>query len=490
MNKLVCFVMLLLCCELNPMFAQASNNALRFDGIDDYVNLNALVPFLAASPDFTIEFWVKTDFNKNTVQPRVNFIAINPAAPVENKFAIIMGEPGNTQSGRLSIFEAFGNTKYLTSPGLVGDQNCHHVAYVRSGMLGEGFLDGVSFGTIDVGAAITADDRASIGQDWDNLTPSDFYSGDFEDLRIWNVARTAAEINANMNAKFTGTEPGLLAYYRFNQGIGDGNNTGLDLLEDGTGNNFDGVLVNFDLTGSTSNWTKANFAPEINLGSDSILCTGNTLILSGPEALAYNWSTGSSSRDISVSEAGTIWLEVNNGSCSSRDTILIEMQSLPESAVHEHTFCKGTNIVLGVFSPNVNTYLWSTESTESAITVEASGLYTVKCSNECGSAQQSFVVAEDECACYIYAPNTFTPNNDPINPTFKVEYDCPIETFNMTIYNRWGELVFESADPDVGWEGKYKNTEVPLGLYSYKFEYKSVLMEEPKKLKGHVLLTK
>ncbi len=169
MTTICRIIVLIFCCQLQLTFAQSSNNALRLDGIDDYVNLNTVIASLSVSSDFTIEFWVKNDFTKNTVQPRVNFVAINPAAPAENKFAIIMGEPGTLQSGRLSIYEAFGSTKYLTSPGLVGDQQCHHVAYVRTGLTGEGFLDGVSFGTIAVGAVLAADDRISIGQDWDNL---------------------------------------------------------------------------------------------------------------------------------------------------------------------------------------------------------------------------------------------------------------------------------------------------------------------------------
>lgn len=483
-------IVLICICKLQTAFAQSQNNALRLDGIDDYVNLNSLIAPLSGTTDFTIEFWVKNDFTKNTVQPRVNFIAINPAAPAENKFAIIMGEPGTAQSGRLSIYEAFGSTKYLTSPGLVGDQQCHHVAYVRRGLVGEGFLDGVSFGTIPVGAVLASDDRVSIGQDWDNLLPSDFYNGDFDDLRIWNVARTAAEINANMNAKFTGTEPGLLAFYPFNQGTGDGDNTGLVSLRDQSPNHFDGVLTNFSLTGSASNWVRANFAPEITLAPDSILCPGASITLNGPAALAYKWSDGSSAQNTSIDLPGTYWLEANNGVCVSSDTIQITTLSPPAAGNRVDTLCSGTSLTLVANDPVAASYVWNTDSGASSITVEQAGLYTVEKTNVCGTTQMSFTIAEKKCDCFTYVPNSFTPNNDKLNPEFKMVYDCPIASYNIKIYDRWGELVYESQDPEAGWDGSYGKKAVQMGVYTYKIKFVSELSDEERELKGHIELTR
>jgi gliding motility-associated-like protein len=67
----------------------------------------------------------------------------------------------------------------------------------------------------------------------------------------------------------------------------------------------------------------------------------------------------------------------------------------------------------------------------------------------------------------IYIPNAFTPNKDPLNKVFKVEGTLYYQTFSMFIYNRWGELMFYSTDPLVGWDGNYKGEPVPEGVYSY-----------------------
>ncbi|TAE61496.1 MAG: choice-of-anchor D domain-containing protein, partial [Bacteroidetes bacterium] len=82
----------------------------------------------------------------------------------------------------------------------------------------------------------------------------DFFRGTIDDARVWNVARTQAEISANLNTELTGNEVGLVAYYKFNQGTAEGTNTGITTANDGTGCSANGTLTNFALTGTTSNW--------------------------------------------------------------------------------------------------------------------------------------------------------------------------------------------------------------------------------------------
>ncbi len=68
---------------------------------------------------------------------------------------------------------------------------------------------------------------------------------------------------------------------------------------------------------------------------------------------------------------------------------------------------------------------------------------------------------------YIYIPNAFTPNGDGINDYFAVSGES-IQTFSMQIFNRWGELIFESKDASSGWDGLYKGKPAPQGTYVYK----------------------
>ncbi len=67
----------------------------------------------------------------------------------------------------------------------------------------------------------------------------------------------------------------------------------------------------------------------------------------------------------------------------------------------------------------------------------------------------------------FYIPDAFTPNGDGINDTFGISGEA-VKDFTMKIYNRWGELVFESADASRQWDGSFKGQIVPQGVYVYQ----------------------
>jgi gliding motility-associated-like protein len=94
----------------------------------------------------------------------------------------------------------------------------------------------------------------------------------------------------------------------------------------------------------------------------------------------------------------------------------------------------------------------------------------------------------------FYVPNTFTPDGDTYNPIF-----LPILTagfnpysYNLKLFNRWGEIIFESNDPKVGWDGSYgQNNEIDMvqdGLYTWIIELKVSKNDERKRFVGHVNL--
>jgi gliding motility-associated-like protein len=71
----------------------------------------------------------------------------------------------------------------------------------------------------------------------------------------------------------------------------------------------------------------------------------------------------------------------------------------------------------------------------------------------------------------LYIPNTFTPNGDGLNDTFGVAGEA-IKDINIQIFNRWGQLIFESADGNRRWDGTYQGEKVPMGSYVYKVSVK------------------
>jgi gliding motility-associated-like protein len=92
----------------------------------------------------------------------------------------------------------------------------------------------------------------------------------------------------------------------------------------------------------------------------------------------------------------------------------------------------------------------------------------------------------------FYIPNTFTPDGDNFNQTFQPIFTAGFDPFNfeMYIFNRWGELIFESHDANIGWDGSYSNLArtVQTGVYSYKIIYKNPRIDERKIVAGHVTL--
>lgn len=87
----------------------------------------------------------------------------------------------------------------------------------------------------------------------------------------------------------------------------------------------------------------------------------------------------------------------------------------------------------------------------------------------------------------FYTPNTFTPNGDEFNQTWKnAVMGIDVTSFNIKIFNRWGELIWEGNDLEVGWDGTYKGRVVPDGIYSWKAEVKDENSDEKREFAGHV----
>ena len=103
--------------------------------------------------------------------------------------------------------------------------------------------------------------------------------------------------------------------------------------------------------------------------------------------------------------------------------------------------------------------------------------------------QVSIGYQEDEI---FYIPNTFTPDGDNYNQTFKPIFTSGFDPFNfeMLIFNRWGEVVFETHDVKVGWDGSYgiKGRDVQDGTYTYKIIYKNPKNDQRRIIVGHITL--
>jgi gliding motility-associated-like protein len=93
----------------------------------------------------------------------------------------------------------------------------------------------------------------------------------------------------------------------------------------------------------------------------------------------------------------------------------------------------------------------------------------------------------------IYIPNTFTPDGDGINDVWLIKGKGFTDlNYKMLVFNRWGDIVFESTDPEEAWTGGFQNGDyfVQDGLYFYLAEIQDVENDVKYKYEGHVLIVR
>ena len=154
-------------------------------------------------------------------------------------------------------------------------------------------------------------------------------------------------------------------------------------------------------------------------------------------------------------------------------------------------------------SLNATQYSWdfgdgSTGSTQTSPTHQfpdtGAGNYTVTLTaisaNGCTDITQAIVTINEELIYYV--PNSFTPNEDGINDIFLPIFTSGFEAddYELSIFNRWGEIVFETTDYLKGWDGTYAGNEVQNGVYTYRIEFKYAANDGREVVHGHVTLEK
>ena len=168
-----------------------------------------------------------------------------------------------------------------------------------------------------------------------------------------------------------------------------------------------------------------DFAPAIDfdLGNDTILCTGETLLLEAIEDMAsYLWNDGSTASTLEVTETGTYWVTVeNDGGCAKTDTIQVtfELNSTTVDLGDDEILCDGEELVLD--PGQYNGYEWQDGSTNQTFVVNESGQYWVEVLGGCGTASDTIVVTvlppvvpdigQDTSICYTQLPYTLDPGN-------------------------------------------------------------------------------
>jgi gliding motility-associated-like protein len=210
-------------------------------------------------------------------------------------------------------------------------------------------------------------------------------------------------------------------------------------------------------------------------GGNTTICSGTSATLTAFGGATYLWSTGETSSAIVVSPLSatsysvTSWL---NG-CSAELVIPVLLKNISVELGTEMNLCGKSEIEFGIEPVNGNLYQWSTGETGNSITVSSPGAYWVTIINSSCKASDTVVVAGDPAGeSSLFIPNAFTPNHDGLNDHFRA-IGSSISEFHMMIFNRWGELIFQSDEIQSGWDGTLKNVMVQQDVYVVKMKYKT-----------------
>ncbi len=142
------------------------------------------------------------------------------------------------------------------------------------------------------------------------------------------------------------------------------------------------------------------------------------------------------------------------------------------------TLCLSDELTLTLLEIKNYEIRWQDGSTSSQYTITKGGTYSVEVSNSCFSSGDEIKITSIDCTCPLKnkeeerIPNAFTPNGDEINNTFRVLTYCKeILSFNMKVFNRWGQLVFETGDYQQGWDGEFNSQPAPSDTYTWVIDF-------------------
>lgn len=338
-------------------------NALDLDGTDDYVDINAIKDDMGGLTTFTMEFWVKGD--KTQVDNESVIIGytehVSGSIGTEEQFLLRVDKTDGT----------FGNTN-LNGNSFDGttdvlDNNWHHVAVSVASGTATVYVDGV-LETPEVGSSnpftasldfATTNSNWAMGMELDynpTTVTSQHFNGQLDEVRIWNTARTGAEIAADLNAEINATTTGLLAYYQFNHGTANSTNTGINTLTDVSGNSNDGSLTNFGLTGTSSNWVNGSSftvppaaTPAVGVGTVEV-CHGDNI--NAPVTIADGDGVATLSFKIAFDNTKLTYVQANNLHASLNNGNLVMTSAANANATGEITVAwyNTTNVNFGAAS--------------------------------------------------------------------------------------------------------------------------------------------
>jgi gliding motility-associated-like protein len=209
-------------------------------------------------------------------------------------------------------------------------------------------------------------------------------------------------------------------------------------------------------------------------GNDTI-CYGESTTLTASGGNSYVWSTGDSSSSVSVTPlTNTNYsVVVFNNSCTDTAQITVYVNSLPNiNAGQNITINYGQSATLTATGTN-GTYIWTPDDwltcnvcPVTVSTPEETTTYYVSVVDSNGCIASDSIIVYVNYENVVWVPNVFSPNDDGVNDILYVRGKS-IESFELVIYDRWGEKVFYTNKLDIGWDGTFRGKKMNKAVFVY-----------------------
>jgi gliding motility-associated-like protein len=235
----------------------------------------------------------------------------------------------------------------------------------------------------------------------------------------------------------------------------------------------------------------------VSVNTSTTICLGNSYTLNATGGFAYNWSPSSSLNSYTISNpvatpttsttytVDIFTINTLGDTCVYSLFTSVNISTLSASSVSAivvpDTILSGQTAQLIALAPSGNSVIWYPSNLvfpyntyTAATSPSQTTTYTVIINDGfcTKTATVILVVIDSECKeSDVFVPNTFTPNGDGNNDVLYVRGYLINEVY-FAVYNRWGELVFETNDKHKGWDGKYKGRDADVGVFGYYLKAK------------------
>jgi len=216
---------------------------------------------------------------------------------------------------------------------------------------------------------------------------------------------------------------------------------------------------------------------SIDLGGDTTICEGEVYNITLPAAQdhKYLWDDGNANPSRGLTKNGDYKLVVTNKyGCNVSDSITLSITEMPYFDLGvDQKICLGDSILLNPDIPFGATIMWDDKSNNEMRFIDQQGIYSAILTYDACQIKDSISILIEDCNPFdIHFPNVFRYNsaeNGIFKPVINGDPQS-ITKYSMLIFDRWGNVVFKSSEPEDGWNGTFSGHASESGVYVYTLD--------------------